>query len=326
MDIDKTLTRVEELWFFDGGLVVQAEQSLYRISGGVLAARSPVFKDMLSFTQPPDVETIEGCPVVRLPDRAADVTCFFRAIFDSSFFESHPHKVAWADAISILHLSNKYSVEYLLRRALIHLSSWHVTTLSAYDAKTYGEASASLFPQNYDNEASYVALIEVARQVNALWMLPTAFYHMASSDEAYLDQILRCVMYAGRPAKLSPEDRILLLKSSLHVSRQGNIITSFLHSPGSIPGCEWGGKCTGKRLGTLGGVNSSLTEPDIADDPLNLLFPCDGLLSDCCPVCQDYSRKALREARQAVWDRLPGFCGLPSWGVLEKMKEKALED
>jgi hypothetical protein len=84
MDVDNTPTRVEELWFSDGGLVVQAEQSLFRVSGGILAARSPVFKDMLSFTQPPDAETIEGCPVVRLPDRAADITVFFRAIFDSS--------------------------------------------------------------------------------------------------------------------------------------------------------------------------------------------------------------------------------------------------
>ncbi len=84
MDVDNTPTRVEELWFSDSGLVVQAEQSLFRVSGAVLAARSPVFKDMLSFTQPPDAETFAGCPLVRLSDSAADVTCFFRAIFDSS--------------------------------------------------------------------------------------------------------------------------------------------------------------------------------------------------------------------------------------------------
>jgi hypothetical protein len=33
LDVDNTPTRVEELWFSDGGLVVQAEQSLYRVSG-----------------------------------------------------------------------------------------------------------------------------------------------------------------------------------------------------------------------------------------------------------------------------------------------------
>jgi hypothetical protein len=84
MDVDNTPTRVKDLWFPDGSLVVQAEQSLFRISGGILAARSSVFADMLAFTQPPDAETIDGCPVVKLPDRAEDLTCFFRAIFDSS--------------------------------------------------------------------------------------------------------------------------------------------------------------------------------------------------------------------------------------------------
>ena len=87
MDVDEANnipTRVEELWFSDGSLVVQAEQSLFRVSGAVLAARSSVFNDMLGIAQPPDSETIDGCSMVRLPDSAEDVTCFFRAIFDSS--------------------------------------------------------------------------------------------------------------------------------------------------------------------------------------------------------------------------------------------------
>ncbi|KAJ7825280.1 hypothetical protein B0H14DRAFT_2369046 [Mycena olivaceomarginata] len=119
MDADNTPTRVEELWFSDSGLVVQAEQSLFRVSGAVLAARSPIFKDMLSFTQPPDAETIDGCPVVKLPDLATDITCFFRAIFDSS---PTPAEVDFVDVLSILRCSDKYEVKYLRRRALVHLS------------------------------------------------------------------------------------------------------------------------------------------------------------------------------------------------------------
>lgn len=84
MDVDNTPTRVEELWFSDGNLIVQAETSLFRVYGAFLAARSSVFKDMLSFPQPADAEMVEGCPVVRLHDSADDVTCFFKAIFDSS--------------------------------------------------------------------------------------------------------------------------------------------------------------------------------------------------------------------------------------------------
>ncbi|KAF8209439.1 hypothetical protein K438DRAFT_2062620 [Mycena galopus ATCC 62051] len=129
MDVDNTPTRVEELWFSDSGLVVQAEQSLYRVSGAVLATRSPVFKDMLAFVQPAGAGTIDGCPIVNLPDSAEDVTCFFRAIFDSSIrfnkiLRNLPFQSHFDSILSITRLSHKYAVEYLLRRALVHLSDY----------------------------------------------------------------------------------------------------------------------------------------------------------------------------------------------------------
>jgi hypothetical protein len=77
------LNRVLDLWFEDDNLILRAENSLFRVSKGVLAARSSVFRDMLSFPQTEEEERIDGCPVVRLHDSAADVTCFLRAIFDS---------------------------------------------------------------------------------------------------------------------------------------------------------------------------------------------------------------------------------------------------
>ncbi|KAJ7184651.1 hypothetical protein C8R46DRAFT_883383 [Mycena filopes] len=318
MDIDTTPTRVEELWFFDSGLVVQAEQSLYRVSGGVLAARSPIFKDMLSLTQPPDAETIEGCPVVRLPDSAADVTCFFRAIFDSSFFEPHPNKVHLEDVISILHLSNKYAVEYLLRRALVHLSSNYPTTLSEWRKRRTSISEVA----DDDFVSSIVASIQIAREVNALWVLPVVFYDAASNDEAILDQTLECATYGGRPAKLSDDDKMLFLKSSMQICRQGTVITRFLHSPSIIPGCQGGARCTFERLHVL---SNSLSDND--DDPLNLIpfSRFTSVLGGCCQICHSFSKDAWKEAREEFFSKLPGFCGLPPWEGLEKMKADALD-
>jgi hypothetical protein len=87
MEVDterNPVQRVEELWFEDGNLVIQAGNTLFRVYRGVLAARSPVFYDMLSFPQPSDSELVEGCPLVRLHDSASEVTVFLKAIFDSS--------------------------------------------------------------------------------------------------------------------------------------------------------------------------------------------------------------------------------------------------
>jgi hypothetical protein len=77
--------RVQTLWFEDGNLIIKARLSLFRVYRGILAAQSVVFKDMLSFPQPSESETVEGCPVVVLQDSAEDALVFFRAIFDSGF-------------------------------------------------------------------------------------------------------------------------------------------------------------------------------------------------------------------------------------------------
>jgi hypothetical protein len=77
--------RHQELWFDDGNIVIQAGNTQFRVYRGVLAARSTVFQDMLSFPQPPDSELVEGCPLVQLHDSTAEVTVFLKAIFDSGW-------------------------------------------------------------------------------------------------------------------------------------------------------------------------------------------------------------------------------------------------
>jgi len=73
---------VDEVWFQDGTLIIEAEGSLFRVYGGLLGAESPVFHDMLEFPQPEGAESIDGCPVVHLSDSAPDVNCFLKALFD----------------------------------------------------------------------------------------------------------------------------------------------------------------------------------------------------------------------------------------------------
>ncbi|KAJ6531182.1 hypothetical protein B0H19DRAFT_911807, partial [Mycena capillaripes] len=115
--------RCPDLWFADCGLIVRAGNLLFRISREMLAARSPVFADMLAFTQPDDAEKIDGCPVVDLPDAAEEVAVFFRALFNHDFFEPYPARTEYATVVGVLRLSNKYQVDSLRKRALIHLGS-----------------------------------------------------------------------------------------------------------------------------------------------------------------------------------------------------------
>ncbi|KAJ6518378.1 hypothetical protein DFH09DRAFT_940022, partial [Mycena vulgaris] len=77
--------RVDGLWFPDRTRVIRAESQIFRVLTSILAARSTVFRDMIAFPQPKEgeAEIIDGSPAVYLPDSAADVEPFLRAIFDS---------------------------------------------------------------------------------------------------------------------------------------------------------------------------------------------------------------------------------------------------
>jgi hypothetical protein len=77
-------TRAKDLWFDDGSLILKAKGTLFRIYGGFLAARSSVFRDMLSFPPPKEGNaTLDGCPIVFVYDSPDDLAHFLRAIFDS---------------------------------------------------------------------------------------------------------------------------------------------------------------------------------------------------------------------------------------------------
>ncbi|KAJ6478168.1 hypothetical protein C8R47DRAFT_1219705 [Mycena vitilis] len=218
-----TLTRVASLWFEDDNLIVRAESSLFRVSKGVLAARSSVFRDILSFPVPPrpsrrtasggsgmhlgDMEGVEGaegdagededgmidgCPVVRLHDTAADVTVFLRAIFDSGC-HAPPNKTDLATIIGILRLSHKYDVQYLRRRALQHLDTGYPTSLAVYEV-----SGAETFSSNGLDDS--LRTIQCASEVGAMWILPTAFYFLCYSD-------MREILAAPSYARLSVPDQ-----------------------------------------------------------------------------------------------------------------------
>lgn len=72
------------IWFEDGNIILQTDTALFRVYKGLLAARSSVFKDMLTFPPPPEGNLmLDGCPVVRLYDSSEDVRYFLNAVFDS---------------------------------------------------------------------------------------------------------------------------------------------------------------------------------------------------------------------------------------------------
>ncbi|KAJ6502751.1 hypothetical protein C8R47DRAFT_969582 [Mycena vitilis] len=108
----ESLRQVEGLWFSNDTLVLRAENSIFRVSKSMLAARSTVFESMIEF--PPSTadgdQMMDGSPVVRLHDCASEVEAFLRAIFDSSYFMPRPAEVDFHVVLGILRLSHNLQV------------------------------------------------------------------------------------------------------------------------------------------------------------------------------------------------------------------------
>ncbi|KAJ7688022.1 hypothetical protein B0H17DRAFT_1012810 [Mycena rosella] len=313
--------RVEELWFEEGGLIIRAQACLFRVPRGILAARSPIFADMLSCPQPPDSEALDGCPVVEIPDAAADVTVFLKAIFDSSFFEAYPHTTNFATVSAILRLSAKYEVEHLRRRALTHLSSRFPTTLSDWDVRADDEGPLWRRSSWHDDISEYIciATIQLCREIHAPWILPSAFYMFCSENPA--PQVILHGTQAPH-VELGDHDKAVFFAGQLlQHGTETKDVGRFLYFPSTIDTCVTPKRCGKARLAALEGFWNNYQE--FPSMPLDIWDENDWDDLGICSICRGVLEKIHQEAREACWDRLPGVYGLPSRKDLEAMKKTA---
>lgn len=192
--------RHHDLWFPDGSVVLRAETTLYRVHMSQLARHSCFFRDMFSLPQPaqqpessPSIRsvsllklkdfdrecTIEGCPVVHLQDTAEDFTNLLIALYDGPTFGNND-RADFNIVSGILRLATKYIIDSLRSKALNHLSLAWPSTLKGWDAR---EDKARLYEQRTGKSRgqflpSPIAVVNLAREVNASCLLQSAFYDL----------------------------------------------------------------------------------------------------------------------------------------------------
>lgn len=75
-------THAPDLWFEDGNVVLQAEQTVFKVFKSVLCRESVVFADILSLPASNVQDTYEGQPLVAVQEIAEDMTAFLASIFN----------------------------------------------------------------------------------------------------------------------------------------------------------------------------------------------------------------------------------------------------
>ncbi|KAJ7750733.1 hypothetical protein DFH07DRAFT_1062081 [Mycena maculata] len=283
------LRRVEDLWFPDADLIFRAEDTFFRLYGNFLGARSSVFRDMVAFPQPPvaDGDSIDGIPIVRLHDSAAEVEVFLRAVFDSSFFMPPPAPVDFATVIGVLRLAHKYDVRYLFRRALSHLDSLHPTDLPVF------LETASIFAKHHVHYPPGIVtdliVLRVASEVGAIWILPTAYYNVCTYT-------IPEMLAAGEPWRtLGPHEQQICLTFYPEMIRAMASIHGYLNF---IPqeSCLSTQSCA-VTVSEARGVMLNGIADSWGSDSLSEL-PFDGLCSQCSSIAQDPHAAA----QEQFWD------------------------
>jgi len=81
-----TLARSQDVWYDDGNVVIQAENTAFKVFRGILASNSAVFADMFSVPQPTSVtgpDVYDSCPLIQIYDTPEDARHFLKAIHDA---------------------------------------------------------------------------------------------------------------------------------------------------------------------------------------------------------------------------------------------------
>ncbi|KAF7298304.1 BTB domain-containing protein [Mycena kentingensis (nom. inval.)] len=317
------VVRCEDLWFSDGSMVLQADNTQYKVFHSILSLRSPIFRDMLSIPQGADLERVEGCPLVRLPDAERDVTPFLKAIYTPLSFPSYPNDVDVQTLLGCFALSHKYEVEDLRRRALAHIAQGIDLQPPEFTPKGC----------KWSEEADWMHIVRfarVARTTGDLWVLPWVFLCLSRGldRELRVDELLQGVGEQGEVLPLSELPTLLGGRDLLKNADLEAAMAAFSTAPGRIDGCT-GYVCLEMRLTLLKKLSESVREEELSSwvtvrAALTILREDQALGDELCARCC----KVLLDAQEArltkMWQDVPGFFGLPDWPELDAMREQAV--
>ncbi|KAM6498909.1 hypothetical protein JOM56_006857 [Amanita muscaria] len=350
-------TKVEDLWFEDGGVIIQAGLSLYRVSRGILAARSNVFKHMFQSCVVPrpvpcacpssgstaelahdglntqtkqDVtEMVDGVPFLKLLDDERDVTEFLKAVFDSSFFEPDPcGKPSIAAVIGILRLSHKYDIGYLRKRALNYLNQGYPNTLARWDMHNRGELAVG-YERVHDELLEAYIVIQLALETQADWLIPAAMYKCCTYPIENILALESAIAQAGFNA---PYFTAVTAATGISAAQQLCLTTwpkirasyHTLYGHLRTSACTDWPRCQ-TRLSDKTAVYSRVASAwDTMNDPLDSLDSkyWSSLKRDLCRNCCMESTRFYEKWRKDLWAELPKLMGLKEWEVLNKMAEE----
>lgn len=324
-----------EVWFNDGNIVLEAEDTVFRIFSGILASNSVVFNEMFTFPQPPDEETFEGCPLVHLADSAVDLMYFLKAIHDARYesfsacdlvqnvnplffasFYDLDHITDFFVVAGVLRLSTKYEVPYLRERSIKALSSLYPSDLAEFEATIHKRSRIESF------HGRVFAAVNLVRECNVPSILPVALFRCCTGMDVVelIDGAFGQDGFSHYALEWT-DKRLCLIARAVLETRARKYTMSFLmgSSPEAAAAdqCATREACDSVRLRFLRAVE--LTNANYGKvNPLLTGLRWDLLEKDICASCYRSARESFEREKASLWEDLPTIFQLGTWDELKR--------
>ncbi|KAJ7782676.1 hypothetical protein B0H16DRAFT_1493957 [Mycena metata] len=284
-DKDASITR-SSIWYKDGSIVLQAQNTQFRVYWGLLSQNSSFLRDLEDLPQPPDQPTVDGCPVIELPDDAIDVEFVLKALYSPTFLCQA--SLPFAAVAAYIRLGRKYDFKELFDSA-------------EFEARLVGSEYAP--PRIISSSGSYFDTVTLLSE-NRLWsLLPCACFRLVTVHTAAgLERSHPCLQLDLRRC-VAGRERLF--------TKQFESGYTFGWRRGWVSACSSFG-CSPERLAI---VEAYSTNACLLSVPEELSF----VYARLCPACCEKLKPAMLAGFKKLWEELPRAFDMPasSWDELK---------
>ncbi|KAJ7237023.1 hypothetical protein B0H12DRAFT_1190794 [Mycena haematopus] len=292
------VTRSDEIWHSDGSVVLQAEQTQWKVHWTVLALHSTYFRDLHAQPHPPKPSDIDGCPVIELfDDDAQDVEDVLMALYVPTFHckEELPLPVVRA----FIRLGRKYDFKDLLESAVTRIMSEVPTTLEEYDALNSIDFGSF---RNFYSLGLDLIIMASENKLSAT-LPPGELFDETEADDGTLVSLPRVDLR-----------RCLQGRENILIKQLQPGYTYAWARGCKLDGCTDPEKCDTSREAFrnlwVGSIQAFYTESDHG-------FPDPDTVYQFCASCIEHITESMDAGRKKMWEDLPRMFGLPPWNKLK---------
>ncbi|KAJ6471089.1 hypothetical protein C8R47DRAFT_1147835 [Mycena vitilis] len=282
-----------DIWFEDGNIILQAENTQFRVYKGTLRSSSEVLK--IAIDNMEDSKGLDGCPVLYLHDSPVDLGFVLRNIF---YRWSYPDNAPWPFGVvaAFLRLGRKYELHAAYDSARARLTTVFPSSLETYTTATCTKHIACTTRKDIVRDT-----IVLCRELDLLEPVPIAFWYFSM-----------CGMQSpgigmGRIPQVD-QDMILEALTPLRTAH-ANYLFQWLDKKIASPDCAKPDICPQTKLE----YSVKLWKPPGIMPYFS--WPKDAGKGLCSP-CVALAKKHHSEGAKRLWKELPSFFGMPPWEEL----------